>query len=324
MDEVAPELFRIEVPLPENPLKAVNSYVVRGKDRNLVIDTGMRRDECERALMAGLQELDIDLSRTDFFITHLHADHLGLVTRLATDTSTVYMGEVEAGLVAGLQDSGSFWGRVAEFARTGGIPEEAIQEAMKEHPGIKHSPPKYPEFTIVDEGYPVCAGDYRFKCVFTPGHTPGHFCLYEPDRKFFVSGDHVLNDITPNITAWFGEANPLEEYLASLDKVAAFDVELVLPGHRGVFRDLQGRIAELKNHHEVRTEEVLAILATGSKTVYEVASEMTWSIVADGWDDFPIMQKWFATGEAGTHLRYLEEHGAIQVEARDDAYVFSV
>ncbi len=324
MDEIAPELFRIEVPLPESPLKAVNSYVVRGKDRNLIIDTGMRRDECEQVLVAALEELNIDLSRTDFFITHLHADHLGLVTRLATDTSTVYMGEEEAGLVSGFQDSGTFWGRVAEFARTGGIPEDAIQEAMKEHPGIKHSPPKYPEFTIVGEGDYVSAGDYRFECVFTPGHTPGHFCLYEPDRRYFVSGDHVLGDITPNISAWFGEANPLEEYLASLDKVSTLDVELVLPGHRRVFTDLQGRIAELKSHHDVRTEEVVKILAAGKKTVYEVASEMTWSIVADGWSNFPVMQKWFATAEAGTHLQYLARSGAVEVEARDDVYVFSV
>ncbi len=324
VDEVAPELFRVEVPLPNNPLKALNSYVIRGTDRNLVIDTGMMREECERALAAGLQELDVDLARTDFFITHFHADHLGLVSRFATDTSTVYLNEPEAKLVASFRGAGAFWDRVAGFARTGGIPEAAIQEALRKHPGVKYSPPAYPEFTVLGEGDVVRVGEYNFECVATPGHTPGHLCLYERDRRLFASGDHILGDITPNISAWFENVNPLGDYLASLDKVSALDVALVLPGHRRLFEDFQGRIAELKHHHQVRAEEVLAILATGSKTVYEVASEMTWNIAAATWDAFPVMQKWFATGEAAAHLRYLEERGAVRHEMRDGAAVFSV
>jgi hypothetical protein len=41
---------------------------------------------------------------------------------------------------------------------------------------------------------------------------------------------------------------------------------------------------------------------------------MTWDIVAKSWDDFPVMQKWFATGEAIAHLRYLENKNYIQRE----------
>jgi len=59
-------------------------------------------------------------------------------------------------------------------------------------------------------------------------------CLYEPDKKIFVSGDHILADITPNISTWNELANPLKEYLSSLDKVYPLDVSLVLPGHRSL------------------------------------------------------------------------------------------
>ena len=38
---------------------------------------------------------------------------------------------------------------------------------------------------------------------------------------------------------------------------------------------------------------------------------MTWDINAKSWDDFPLMQKWFATGEALAHLRFLEHKGFI-------------
>ena len=36
---------------------------------------------------------------------------------------------------------------------------------------------------------------------------------------------------------------------------------------------------------------------------------MSWDIVSDSWDLFPVSQKWFATGEAIAHLKYLKEKG---------------
>jgi len=53
--------------------------------------------------------------------------------------------------------------------------------------------------------------------------------------------------------------------------------------------------------------EVLEILKSGPQSAYHVASRMTWDITCDSWEAFPVTQKWFATGEAISHLRYLEE-----------------
>ena len=89
IEEVLPNLFRIEIPLPKNPLKAVNSYVIKSSERNLIIDTGFNQEECESAMQTGLRKLEIDLRKTDFFITHLHDDHIGLVPKLATDNSKI-------------------------------------------------------------------------------------------------------------------------------------------------------------------------------------------------------------------------------------------
>jgi len=87
IEELLPDLFRIEIPLPNSPLKHLNSYVIRASERNLVIDTGLNRKECLDAMETGLREIKVDLGKTDFFITHLHADHFGLVGKLVTDTS---------------------------------------------------------------------------------------------------------------------------------------------------------------------------------------------------------------------------------------------
>jgi glyoxylase-like metal-dependent hydrolase (beta-lactamase superfamily II) len=325
IDTIRPGLHRIEVPIPRSPLKAINSYVLTSRDRNLVIDTGMRRPECEQALRAGLEELAVDLSATDFFITHLHADHLGLVGELAADTSRVYFNRPDGELIeAGIQDPGVWYEPVIERARKGGFSAEEIEEALRRHPGLRFSPISYPDFVFVDDGDELEIGDYRFVVVATPGHTPGHLCLYEPRLKILMSGDHVLGDITPNITMWRENDDSLGDYLESLEKVAKLDVELALPGHRTAIEDCRGRIEELKEHHRRRLAEVMAILANRSATAYEVASKMTWDIVAKSWQDFPVVQKWFAVSEASAHLFYLEQRDKVIVEERDGLLMWGV
>ena len=78
------------------------------------------------------------------------------------------------------------------------------------------------------------------------------------------------------------------------------------------------RIQELKHHHQKRLDEIISILEKGRKNAFQVASRMTWDIIYDSWDLFPVTQKWFATGEAIAHLKYLEEKGIIR-KKRDAA-----
>src|SRR4030042_2323265 len=90
IENIMANLYRIEIPHPKNPLKALNSYVIKSPERNLIIDTGWNQQECMDAMQAGLNELEIDIRKTDFFITHLHTDHFGLISNLITDTSKIY------------------------------------------------------------------------------------------------------------------------------------------------------------------------------------------------------------------------------------------
>jgi glyoxylase-like metal-dependent hydrolase (beta-lactamase superfamily II) len=307
VEEVLPNLFRIEIPLPGSPLKSLNSYLIRGPQRNLIIDTGMNRKECLEAMQAGLQDLGVDLEQTDFFITHMHADHSGLVARLAPDTSTIYFNRPDAKSFEGRGG----WESMLQYGGRNGFPEDELRAALHNHPGYKYSPDRIPELTILEDGDAVNCGDYRFTCVQTPGHTRGHMCLYEPVRKILVCGDHILGDITPNIQSWSGQENPLKSYLESLDRVYALEVDLALPGHRSLVRNCKERIDELKRHHQERANEVLSLLGKQGKHAFQVASEMTWDIDCESWELFPVSQKWFATGEAIAHLIYLEDKGMI-------------
>lgn len=319
IEPVRDNLWRIEVPLPENPLRSINSYLIQGPERNLMIDTGLDRKECLEAILAGLDEVGADLERTDFFVTHMHADHSALVPKLARNGSRVYFNRPDAEVFEGINP----WETILAYAGRNGFPEDKLRAALQNHPGYKHGVRKIPDFTFLEDGDPLEAGEYRFRCVQTPGHTKGHTCLYEPEKKIFVSGDHILIDITPNIQCWREGMNPLGEYLASLDKVRELEVEIVLPGHRRLFPNLRERVDELKGHHEKRAEEALAILSAGSQHAYQVASGMTWDLDCASWDLFPVAQKWFATGEAIAHLRYLEEKGEVFSEVDGNTVMFS-
>lgn len=322
VQEIMPRLYKLDIPLPHNPLKSLNSYVIKGKERNLIIDTGMNREECKKAMALGLAELDVDLEVTDFFITHMHADHSGLLSSLATAASKIYCSAADAAMI---NDDGGYWEQVHIFVETGGFPEAEFQSAVKKHPGYKYRSLGTMDFTITKENDTINMGDYRFRCVETPGHTQGHLCLYDADKKILVSGDHILSDITPNISLLSYRINPLDNYLNSLEKVYEYDVEIILPGHRRLFSDHRKRIDELRVHHNARAEEVLAILEEkGKKTAYQVAAFMTWDITYHSFDEFPVAQKWFASGEALAHLKYLEEKGLVQKEMQEKSFVFSI
>jgi glyoxylase-like metal-dependent hydrolase (beta-lactamase superfamily II) len=321
MEEILSNLYKIEVPLPGSPLKATNSYVIKGTDRALIIDTGWNREDCMAALVSGLEECSVDFRQADFFITHMHADHSGLVSTLASEGTKIYIGRADAEIMRFATPE--HWKKLIDFARKCGFPGEELDKAIQSHPGRRYSANNSLNLYISKDGDTVSIGDYLFECIETPGHTPGHICLYEPDKKVFICGDHILFDITPNITLSMEERNPLKEYLMSLDKVYDLNVGLVLPGHRSIFKNQKERIQELKQHHRARLEEVVSILTKGKQNAFQVASQMTWDIGYRAWDLFPPAQKLFAFGEALAHLKYLEEEGKVDREIEKDGFVFS-
>jgi glyoxylase-like metal-dependent hydrolase (beta-lactamase superfamily II) len=323
IEELLPGLYRVEIPLPRSPLKALNSYVVKGRERFLIIDTGMNREECLHPTLSALQKLDIDLNRTDFFITHLHADHSGLVGKLATDTSKIYFNKTEASFI-NFQPSEDYWAKHFVFYAANGFPEDEMKRVWEGHPGYRYSSRRKIEFTPMVEGDEIEAGDYLFRCIETPGHSPGHMCLYEADKKVLVCGDHILFDITPNITHWEQLENSLDHYLKNLEKVYKFEVDLVLPGHRNIWNDHRKRITELQEHHRNRLNEALLALENGGKTAWDIAPYITWDIEFNSWQEFPSVQKFFAIGETIAHLDYLVLNGRARREMKNNKALYSL
>ncbi len=304
IEEIYPDIYRIEIPLPRNPLKYLNSYLIKGRERNLLIDTGFNQEECRKAMYEGLKKLEVDLNKTDLFITHLHADHSGLVAFLATDKSKVYCSGIDAELI-NYGVSGVFLSEMHELLSKQGFPLEELECAIEEHPARKYHLGRKQVFNTVKENDTIQVDDYIFKCIATPGHSPGHMCLYEANKKILFSGDHVLDEITPaiNIIKW--SSNPLRDYLNSLVRIDQLETNLTLPAHRKIINNVHKRINEIRQHHDIRLIEILNILYKGKMNAYQVASKMTWEVTYSSWEQFPVTQKYFATTEAISHLNYL-------------------
>lgn len=316
-------IYTIPVPLPNNPLRQLNSYVIKGEGRNLVVDTGFKLEECRKALCNGLEELGVDMNCTDIFLTHLHSDHSGLAAELATQSSKIYISRADGELLTLSLTQGL--GRVEEY-RSYGFSEKEL-ENFWENPSMKYRQESPFNFTYVADGDVLTYGGRRLEVIFTPGHTPGHVCLYDRANKVMFLGDHVLFNITPNITTWPFFEDPLGHYVHSLMDISIYDVRLPLPAHRGVNGTMAERIGTIIEHHGARIREMLDILTERpGLTPYDLSGMMTWRVhgKTNSWADFPLNQKWFAVGETAAHLDYLLKRGRVRREFDGRCWHYSV
>ncbi len=295
-------IYQNEIQLPNNPLKAINSYIIVSNDRNIIIDTGFNREECKKAFMEGLEELNIDLQKTDLLITHLHSDHSGLAGELSKKGVRIFAGKID-GVMINNMTKPEYWKKFEQYAKIFDLERDNI--SLDDHPGYKYCIKEPIEFTGLEEGDLINIGGYSFEIVDIPGHTPGHIGLYERTYKLFFGGDHILDRITPNIAFWGFEYNILDIYFKSLNKVYEYEIDYLFTAHKSIIKQHKERVFELVKHHIERLSEILQILKLGKKSVRDTAANMTWSLRYDRWEDFPNPQKWFASGEAMSHLEYL-------------------
>lgn len=318
-----PDIYTIYVPLTGNPLKSLNCYVIKTESKNLIIDTGFNSPECYDALTAGLNELNIDINNTEMFLTHMHADHTGLVPSIMKEDSVIYMNEIDYEYVKMMLDG--YWVKNRDDYVKDGFSRNALTELWTTNPAKIYNPDKLFNVTIVEDGFQFNIGPHEFTCISTPGHTPGHMCLYLENEKILFSGDHILFDISPNISRWPTAENSLKDYIDSLRKIKKYEIKLTLPAHRGYDMDVYDRIDQLIHHHELRLEETLGIVtAEPGSNAYSIAGRMKWSMKGKSWQEAPVQQKWFAVGETMAHLDYLEKEDKIYKKFINDVYYYYV
>lgn len=312
--QVLPGLFLLHLPLPMKPT-IVNVYLIRGGDEWALIDTGMNTADSIATFQAALAHVGCAPERIRKIIcTHHHPDHFGTSKTYKEMTgATLYLHRAEYERSQGFLPSD----RPAEAVRfflAHGIPLGRFVNVPRPRDiwgGLYVTAP--PDQNI-DDGDVIEVGGRRVEVVWTPGHAPGHCVLYLPAERAMIVGDHLLPKITPHVGFAPGSTgNPLGDFLASQRKIQAFEVDLVLPAHGGVFADHRHRANQIIQHHRVRLQDMMDIVRRQSHHAYDVARR------AFSFDsDSPLTYQFPATFETLAHLEYLRQDGQVKIEERED------
>ncbi|MFN8636199.1 MAG: MBL fold metallo-hydrolase [Chloroflexota bacterium] len=314
-DEVAPGLWRLPMPIPGHTLGGVCAYLVRDHDGYALFDSGMDIPVCVEALDRHLAALGVPASAIHTVVaTHCHPDHLGQAARFRkTSGATVWLHPLDAALVNPAHPTGdadldalTVW-----LTRHGFPPDEADTARDAVHAQNARSELMEPDH-LLEDGQTFAVGPYRFEAVWTPGHTPGHVCLYETTRRLVLTGDHLFARAAPNVRLMsYSPPDTMGRYLASLERVAALGAERALPAHGEPFARVAERAAEVIRHQTDRRERLRGMMRDRPQTAYELA-QIVWGPGArTTWDTFHGRLRRNAALTLAAHLEQLALDGQV-------------
>ena len=313
VEPVLDGLWRIEMAVAEAGLAAVCCYALAEGDGLVLVDAGWSTPQTRAGTEAGLERIGFGLDQVKgVLLTHAHPDHYGLAGALHERGAWLALHRGDRDLLAFGSDSfyrylESWRGWLRDFA---GVPAGELEPQIEATVGIRRVFEVPPPDIVFEGGWRAPTADWDLTAVHTPGHSPGHVCFVEPARDLLFCGDHVLPEITPNISAGpTVPPNPLGEYLAALELVRGLPAAPALPGHGGPFTDLPGRVAAIAAHHEERLGLVLAILDQAPATAWEVTTRYRW---ARPMEQMSGLTRRSAVCEIAAHLIALRERGAVR------------
>lgn len=300
-ESIADGVQWLRIPLPME-LNHINVWLLEDGDRWMLVDTGMAEDVCRDAWRLHEERVLGGRRLGRIFVTHDHPDHVGLSRWLAERHGADLWMSRDAHQSAQdflRADRGTIAERVRRFLHSHGL---EVTGAPMPFRGDHHRwfDRMAPLATSVSDGDVIVAGLGRWQVVETAGHCRGHLCLYDAARKLLISGDQVLPTISPNVsvTGRAPDADPLRDFLASLERLAECDpMTLVLPSHGRPFHGLHRRLEDLAGHHRQQLA-ALRDFCREPRTAWEVLPTM-FRFVPRGF------HRQLALGEAVAHLNHL-------------------
>lgn len=186
-----------------------HSYLVIGKKRALLIDTGLGvgniREEAEK-----LTDLDITV-----ISTHVHWDHVG--GHILFDRYLVHEREAKW-----ITEKPFYTLECIKNNLKRGATEFPEEFNIDDYKMFK----KQPDGIIKDNDI-LDLGGRKLRIIHTPGHSPGHICIYDIEREYLFTGDLIYKG---TLYAFFPTSDPVE-YMHSVAKIKDLEVKKILPGH---------------------------------------------------------------------------------------------
>jgi glyoxylase-like metal-dependent hydrolase (beta-lactamase superfamily II) len=270
-ERVLPGVWRLRLPLPFPGVPHCNAWAVASGAGVVLFDCGMHEPGSMAHLERAMEQVNLRVEHVRLLVvTHAHIDHYGqaatIVERAGCD---VWMHPNHEHATAAAHDPEAVLQQRMEIARSAGVPAEPLAEwesARREGPtGI--AAPVEPTRPLLP-GVEVRSDLGAWLVIETPGHAPSHVCLFQPERRLLISGDHLLGRISLYYDYGYSP-DPVGEFLGSLDAVEAFGARLCLPGHGRTFADVDAHIAGNRALVNERLEALLAALrARGPITAF--------------------------------------------------------
>jgi glyoxylase-like metal-dependent hydrolase (beta-lactamase superfamily II) len=320
--QVAPGVRWLRMPLPYQ-LNHINLWTLDDDGGFAIVDTGTRTEDVAAVWQEVFAALPAGQGPTRVIVTHMHPDHIGMagwitrrcgvplwMTRLEYLSCRVMKGDTGR---EAPPDAIAFYRRAGWSAAA----VEAYRVRFGNFGTHIHALPE--SFRRLSDGDTLRIGDQDWQVIVGSGHSPEHACLYCPALKVLISGDQVLPRISSNVSVnpIEPEADPLSDWLASLDKLARQvpDDVLVLPSHNEPFRGLHARLQALAQGQQRALERLRRRLAEPRRAIDVFAALFGRAI-----DERDVGLLGMATGESMACLNHLLRRGELAVET-DDAGV---
>ncbi len=316
-------IHRIELPTKFG-MKTVNTFLLKGKNEVVLIDSGENSDESMAALERGLGNIQMTVCDIDrIVITHAHVDHMGMAGRVAEAADAmVFVSEL---VKPWALDHKSMWGQRISVMLPAFLqfyPRE-MKSTVEEGYGSLISGfqnawvPINPDRIAIyeSEGRIEMAGT-DWQVLHLPGHSKTQSAFFNPSNGDFLSADMLLK-ITPTPVIEPDDQLPghrnkgILEMMKSYERVRSLDIKTVYPGHYEVLTNAKEVIDRQVKRIEKRTQQCLEFIRSGESsflglynTMYENKFILPALVMLIGYLDLL---------EERDQIRYEERDGYLQV-----------
>jgi glyoxylase-like metal-dependent hydrolase (beta-lactamase superfamily II) len=271
-ERVQPGLYRLRLPLPWPGVPHCNAWAIAAGDGFVLFDTGMHDADSLAHLERALEMCNLRLEQAKLVVcTHAHTDHCGQAATIVERAGCeLWMHPNHENLNRMISDPDAVFARRLEIARQSGVPEQPLRRyaAERSERGSGIAGPIDPDRDLV-AGVSIGTDLGEWIVYETPGHAPSHVCLFQPERRLMISGDHLLGRISLYFDYGYSP-DPVGEFVNSLGAVEKLGARLCLPGHGRTFADVHAHIQGNRALVEERLTRVLEALDGRELTVFEL------------------------------------------------------
>lgn len=275
-ERVLPGLWRLRLPLPWPGIPHCNAWAIAAGSGIVLVDCGMHQPGSLVQLERALDQVNLGLEQVRLLAcTHAHSDHWGQAATVRERAGCEFwMHPQHRHAGQGEDDTDERLARRLEVARQSGVSSAALEayaEQARELPSGIASPIPPDRDLVPDVQIETDLGIWSVH--ETPGHAPSHVCLYQPERRLLISGDHLLGRLSLYFDYGYSP-DPVAEFLSSLDRVEELGARLALSGHGKPFLDVPGHIEGNRSLVAERLAATAAALSDQPRTAVEVAPEV--------------------------------------------------